>query len=65
LAPGGIMWWEMVELFERLAKKGNIVGLNVVELAPQNDLNQISMITAGRLILKLLMLQLNSSKLSS
>jgi agmatinase len=65
LAPGGIMWWEMVELFEELAKKGNIVGLNVVELAPQNDLNQISMITAGRLILKLLMLQLNSSKLSS
>ena len=59
------MWWEMVELFEALAKKGNIVGLNVVELAPQNDLNQISMITAGRLILKLLMLQLNSSKLSS
>ena len=59
------MWWEMVELFEELAKKGNIVGLNVVELAPQNDLNQISMITAGRLILKLLMLQLNSSKLSS
>ncbi len=65
LAPGGLMWWEMVELFEALAKKGNIVGLNVVELAPQNDLNQISMITAGRLILKLLMLQLNSSKLSS
>ena len=61
LAPGGIMWWELVALFEELAKKGNIVGLNVVELAPQNDLNQISMITAGRLILKLLMLQLNSS----
>ena len=65
LAPGGIMWWEMVELFEELVKKGNIVGLNVVELAPQNDLNQISMITAGRLILKLLMLQFNSSNSSS
>ena len=65
LAPGGILWWEMVELFEALANKGNIVGLNVVELAPQNDLNQISMITAGRLILKLLMLQLNSSNSSS
>ena len=65
LAPGGILWWEIVELFEALAKKGNIVGLNVVELAPQNDLNQISMITAGRLILKLLMLQLNSSNSSS
>ena len=59
--PGGIVWWELVELFEGLTKKGNVVGLNLVELAPQNDLNQISMITAGRLILKLLMLQLNSS----
>ena len=61
LAPGGIVWWELVELFEGLTKKGHVVGLNLVELAPQNDLNQISMITAGRLILKLLMLQLNSS----
>ena len=65
LAPGGIMWWELVELFEGLVKKGKIVGLNVVELAPKNDLNQISMIAVGRLILKLLMLQLSSSGPSS
>ena len=65
LAPGGIMWWELVELFEGLTRKGNILGLNLVELAPQNDLNQVSMITAGRLILKLLMLQFNSSNSSS
>ena len=49
----------------RAGKKGKIVGLNVVELAPKNDLNQISMIAVGRLILKLLMLQLSSSGPSS
>ena len=58
LAPGGLMWWQMIELFEALAAKGQILGLNLVELAPKNDLNQISMIGAGRLMLKLIMLQL-------
>ena len=41
-----------------VAKKGDIVGLNIVELAPKNDVNQLSMIGAGRLLVKLLMLQL-------
>jgi agmatinase len=58
LAPGGLMWWHIIELFEALAAKGQILGLNLVELAPKNDLNQISMIGAGRLMLKLIMLQL-------
>ena len=49
------------ELFEALALEGQILGLNLVELAPKNDLNQISMIGAGRLMLKLIMLQLMKS----
>lgn len=65
LAPGGLSWWHIVELFEGLARKGDIVGLNVVELAPENDVNQISLIGVGRLILKLLMLQLVKSESSS
>ena len=40
-------------------KKGKIIGLNIVELAPKNDINQISMIVVGRLILKCLMLELS------
>jgi hypothetical protein len=62
LAPGGLMWWHIIELFEALAAKGQILGLNLVELAPKNDLNQISMIGAGRLVLKLIMLQLMKSQ---
>ena len=47
---------------EALAAKGQILGLNLVELAPKNDLNQVSMIGAGRLMLKLIMLQLMKSQ---
>lgn len=58
LAPGELLWWHIIDLFEGLARKGDIVGLNIVELAPKNDVNQLSMIGAGRLLMKLLMLQL-------
>lgn len=51
LAPGGLFWWHIVELFDALSQKGSILGLNVVEMSPKNDLNQISMIGVGRLIL--------------
>ena len=57
MAPGGLSWWHMVDLFEGLTRKGDVVGLNLVEMAPSNDLNQITMIGAGRLAMKLIMLQ--------
>ena len=62
LAPGGLMWRHIIELFEALAAKGRILGLNLVELAPKNDLNQTPMIGASRLMRKLIMLQLMKSR---
>ena len=59
LSPGGLDWIQVVACFEGISKKGQIIGLNVVELAPKNDINQISMIVVGRLILKCLMLEQN------
>ena len=58
LSPGGLTWWQVVDLFEMIANRGTILGLNIVEFAPKNDLNQLSSIGIGRLILKFLMLQL-------
>ena len=52
------MWCHIFDLFVASAVRGQILGLNMVELAPKNDLNEISMIGAGRLMLKLIMLQL-------
>ena len=59
LSPGGLDWMQVVACFEGISKKGQIIGLNVVELSPKNDINQISMIVVGRLILKCLMLELS------
>ena len=59
LSPGGLDWTQVVACFEGISKKGQIIGLNVVELAPKNDINQISMIVVGRLILKCLMLEIS------
>ena len=59
LSPGGLDWRQTVSCFEGISKKGKIIGLNIVELAPKNDINQISLIVVGRLILKCLMLELS------
>ena len=62
LAPGGLLWWHIIELFEGLAAKGAIIGINIVELAPNNDINQLSMVGAGRLLIKLMMLELQKRR---
>ena len=59
LGFGGLDWMQVVACFDGISKKGQIIGLNVVELSPKNDINQISMIVVGRLILKCLMLELS------
>ena len=55
LAPGGLLWWQLIDLLDGISERGPIIGLNVVELAPKNDLNQISMIGAGCFIISLVM----------
>ena len=55
LAPGGLLWWQLIDLLDGISERGPIIGLNVVELAPKNDFNQISMIGAGRFIVSLVM----------
>ena len=55
LAPGGLQWWQLIDLLDGISEKGTIIGLNVVELCPKNDINQISMIAVGRFIVALVM----------
>jgi agmatinase len=49
--PGGLTYWHMVELFEGLAERTRIVGMDIVELAPQRDVGNISALTAARLVM--------------
>ena len=49
LSPGGLTYWQIVELFEELASRTTLVGCNIVELAPQRDPSGISALTAARI----------------
>jgi agmatinase len=48
--PGGFSYLQLNELLGGLAKKAKIVGLNMVELAPAQDVNNLSAITAANII---------------
>lgn len=50
-SPGGLFYEEMNELLEGIAKKGNIVGFDFVEVAPPYDPTGITSQVAARLVL--------------
>jgi agmatinase len=48
--PGGVTYVQARKLIHGLVAKGRVVGMDVVEITPRHDVNQITCITAGRLI---------------
>jgi agmatinase len=52
--PGGVTFPQARKLIHGLVKKGRVVGMDVVEITPRHDVNQITCITAGRLIVNLI-----------
>ena len=53
-APGGVNYSQMRTLIQGLVKKGNVVGMDIVEITPNRDINGITAITAGRFICNLI-----------
>jgi agmatinase len=53
-APGGVTFIQMRKLIHALVKKGRVVGMDIVEITPKLDVNRITCITAGRLIVNLI-----------
>jgi len=51
--PGGVTFHQARKLIHGLVRKGRVVGMDVVEITPRTDVNQITCITAGRLIVNL------------
>jgi len=51
--PGGLNWYQILELLKNVAKKRNIVGFDVVELCP-NEKNKAPDVLAAKLIQVLL-----------
>ena len=52
--PGGVTFVQARKLIRGLVAKGRVVGMDVVEITPRTDLNKITCITAGRLIVNLI-----------
>lgn len=53
-APGGVTFTQMRTLIHGLVNKGRVVGMDIVEIQPSRDFNQMSCMTAGRLVLNLI-----------
>jgi agmatinase len=49
-SPGGITFIQTIDLVQGLFRKGRVLGLDFVELTPARDVNEISSIAAGRII---------------
>jgi len=52
--PGGLGWYQVIDLFENVSKKKNVVGFDVVELCPSE--NMAPDFLASKLVYKLLSL---------
>lgn len=53
-APGGLTFHQVRKLIHGLVGKGRVVGMDIVEITPSLDVNMITCITAGRLIVNLI-----------
>lgn len=50
-APGGLTYWHIVDMLAALARRSHLVGFNIVELAPERDVGNISALTAARMVM--------------
>jgi len=50
-AAGGLLFHHVRTLIHGLVKKGQLLGMDIVEITPKKDINGISSLTAGQLIL--------------
>jgi agmatinase len=53
-APGGLLYHQVRELIHGLVSKGRVIGMDIVEITPARDLNEITSIVAGRFIRNLI-----------
>lgn len=53
-APGGILFHHLRTLIHGLVSKGRVVGMDIVEITPSKDVNCITAITAGRIMVNLI-----------
>lgn len=53
-AFGGVTYLQVRKLLHGLVKKGRVVGMDIVEITPSKDVNQLTAIAAGRFFVNLI-----------
>ncbi|AEH85876.1 agmatinase [Mesorhizobium opportunistum] len=53
-SPGGVTYRQTIDLIKGLFAKGEVVGVDIVEIAPARDINEITSMTAGNIILNVI-----------
>jgi len=53
-APGGVTYPQARKLIDGLVSKGRVVGMDIVEITPARDINQITAITACNLMVNMI-----------
>jgi len=48
-SPGGLTYWQALDMFTDLKQRCQVIGFNLVELAPQRDVGGTSALTSARL----------------
>lgn len=48
--PGGLTYWQTLELLHGAAQRGRIAGFDIVEFVPERDPDQLGALTAARLV---------------
>lgn len=48
--PGGVTWMQIRKLIHGLVKKGRVLGMDLVEIAPNHDIDGMTLVYAERLI---------------
>ncbi len=51
---GGFLYWEIIEILQGLAKRGEVVGIDLVEVAPVYDPSGVTAILAAQILLNFL-----------
>ncbi|UDL87925.1 agmatinase [Mesorhizobium sp. PAMC28654] len=52
--PGGVTYRQTIDLIKGLFAKGEVVGVDIVEITPARDVNEITSITAGHILLNVI-----------
>ena len=48
--PGGLSYWQVVNLIHGVAKKARIAGFNIVEMVPDQDIDGMTALTSARTV---------------